>query len=173
MTRHLSVCTVLIVLGVSVNSGCVSFVDNMDPKNDGHWRLLDANQIVDQKFDRVRLEELAGKLTIDAGDEWLYVGKFEDWNGADLGMLMAIYSSGPKPVWKTTVVTFDEKGFVSAVRTSSVRSEIYQRKGWWTLMGINFDKQVRVREVPATQASTSRRSNAVVPATTRAAPAAH
>ncbi|HEV8378997.1 MAG TPA: hypothetical protein VGP99_09120, partial [Tepidisphaeraceae bacterium] len=170
MTRYLGIRALLMVFGLTTNIGCVSFVDNVDPKNSGHWRLLDAKRILDQKFDREKLEELAGKPTIDAGDEWLYVGKFEDWNGIPLDMLMAIYSSGPRPVWKTTVVTFDEAGFVSGIRTSTARSEIYQRKGWWTLMGINFDKHVRVREVPATQASTSRPSNAVVPATTHAAP---
>jgi len=157
MARYLGIRMLLMVLVVSVNCGCVSWKENRDPYS-GHWRLLESErQVLDQKVDRAKLEELAGKPTIDDGEEWVYVSKFTEGKVIPLDMLMAIYAT-EKPVWKITVVSFGEAGFVSSIRTETARSEISERPAEWTLMGVHMKKNVRERRVPATQAGTTRSS---------------
>jgi len=167
--------TVVLASLLVLSGGCVSKSWPLED-NEPHSYLLDADwrqRIVHEKYDRSRLQKLAGKPTIDDSEEWVYVSKFNHNVYVAVGELVPAYDSGLNPCWKTTVVTFNEAGTVSRIETGTTPSQIAESAGCWTCLGIDLNKNVRVRKVPATQASTSRPSNAVVPATTRAAPAGH
>jgi len=86
------------------------------PRETGHGFLVDPiwkGKVLEEKYDRVKLEQLAGKPAIDDGEEWVYLSKFEDEQVVALDMSVAIWASGLKPNWKVTVVTFDGNGIVS------------------------------------------------------------
>ncbi len=99
-------------------------------------------------YTKEQLEHVAGKPTIDDGEEWIYVTKVEQNQGIPVDMLFAAYATGEAPVWKTTVVTFDLSGHVSMIATGSVRSRIAEDTRYGYIMGIPILRGDRIRSKP-------------------------
>jgi hypothetical protein len=116
------------------------------------WALIDKNrqhQILEGHYDRARLRQEVGPPTIDDGEEWVYVGKYEDMSGAAADMLMAITASLDNPAWKTVVVTFDRSGIAERIRVGSTESAIAERQKRGILFGVYCDRSGRVRAATA------------------------
>jgi hypothetical protein len=121
------------------------------------WALVDPDsqrRIVEGHYDRARLRKEVGPPTIDDGEEWVYVGKYEDTGGLDAGMLMAVTASLDDPTWKTVVVTFDPKGIVERIRVGTTESAIAEQQKRGILFGVYYDRAGRIRS--ATRPTTRR-----------------
>jgi hypothetical protein len=138
------------LIGLLGPAGCASssIPSNYREPENRFWGLIDHDrqrQILDGHYGRARLRAEVGPPTIDDGDEWVYVGKYEDTTGVTAGMLMAITASLDDPVWKTVVVTFGPSGGVERINVGSTKSAIAdgQRRG--ILFGVYYDRGGRVR----------------------------
>jgi hypothetical protein len=130
--------------------GCTSFSTpaNYRDAETRFWALIDPDrqkQILREQYDRARLLKEVGPPNIDDGEEWVYVGKFQDTTGIEAGMLMAITASLDDPTWKTAVVTFSRSGVVEAVNVSSTPSAIAERQKRGILLGQYYNRDSRLR----------------------------
>jgi len=112
------------------------------------WPLITKEgnrEILVADLDRQGLREKVGEPTIDDGEEWVYIGKFNHAWGVPLGRLLAIVGSVNEPVWKTVVVTFDTDGIVERIRVSTTSSSIIDARRHIFLMGVPIDLPGRQR----------------------------
>src|SRR5262245_42255560 len=95
---------VMVAVGLAGGVGCMSYSvppHYREPEN-SYWKLIDRDrraEILANRYDRERLRREAGPPTIDDGEEWVYVGKYEDTSGVPLDMLMGITGSLDNPTW--------------------------------------------------------------------------
>jgi outer membrane protein assembly factor BamE (lipoprotein component of BamABCDE complex) len=140
-----------IILGLAITgAGCAPSsrpVNYRDPEN-RFWGLLvpeTQKQIVRERYDRARLLKEMGPPTIDDGEEWVYVGKFEDTSAVNADMLMAITASLDDPTWKTIVVTFSPSGIVEQIGVTSSPSAVAERRKQGIFLGAYYNRGGRVR----------------------------
>ena len=114
---------------------------NMGRLTDTKWQ----KKIISDHYDRTRLREDVGNPTLDDGEEWIYLAKFEENGGIGVNMLFAIYASLDNPVWKMIVVTFNSSGTVERVRVATVDSSIAERTPRQIIFGIYSNRANRVR----------------------------
>ena len=150
----------LLLLIVLLLSGCFSQTQpvHVSQTPADVWRLVEPSnqkQILFEKYDRSRLREAAGDPTIDDGEEWVYVAKFEDSNafGVPLGEAdgFIIYATTFNPAWKVIVVTFDTQGKVQRIRIGSADSAVADMPPAGYFLGAGFYRPMRMRAKPATQ----------------------
>src|SRR6185437_11342928 len=102
----------LTVVGLLGGAGCISYSEppnNREPEY-SYSTLIEPEgqrEILAGRYDRERLRREVGPPTVDDGEEWVYLGKYEDTSGIGLDDLLAITASLYNPTWKTVVVTFD------------------------------------------------------------------
>ena len=154
------------IVGLATGAGCMSYSvpPNYREPEIRYWKLIDRDrqrEILANRYDRERLRREVGPPTVDDGEEWVYVGKYEDTSVVPLDMLMAITASVANPTWKTVVVTFDTHGVVESINVGSTESAIAERKKQGILFGVYYDRPGRVRATTAPTTVPSGKTKAV------------
>ena len=144
----------LMVVGLLAGAGCMSFSEppnNRQPEY-SYSGLLEPDvqrKILAGRYDREMLRREVGPPSVDDGEEWVYLGKYEDTSAVGLDDLLAITGSLYNPTWKTVVVTFDTHGVVERIKVGSTESAIAERQKQGILFGVYYDRSGRVRATTA------------------------
>ena len=139
----------LALIGAGCASSSVPAVRH--EKETRFWALLlpyEQDQFLREHYDRARLRERVGPPTIDDGEEWVYVGKFDESRGINADMLMAITATLDDPTWKMVVVTFGQDGAVERIRVTTLASSVGEQQRRGIILGVYYDRQGRMRTSP-------------------------